>query len=80
MSTATNTEPIRHTPKNSSNITHIQFHPDEGTLIVQFHSGGSYAYDNCTPQMADAFMKAPSAGTFFHQHIKGKFASRKLSQ
>lgn len=57
--------------KGSSNIEAIG-HKD-GVLSVQFKGGAIYDYPNVPADLHARFVGAESVGSFFHQHIKGKF-------
>jgi hypothetical protein len=57
-------------PVNSSNITAVGYDPASKTLAVQFKSGGTYHYQNVTPEKHGALMSASSIGGHLHTHIK----------
>jgi hypothetical protein len=62
-------EPITHTP-NSTNIRHIEYHPDEQRLVVEFHTSARHQYHPVHENTAQGLMDAPSAGSYFHKHIR----------
>lgn len=61
---------------NSNQIAARGYDPVTKVLALKFKKGGGgiYRYSEFTPKHWDAFKKASSAGTFFHQHIRDKFA------
>jgi hypothetical protein len=72
----------RHPVKGSSNIKAIGHDPKTNTMAVEFHGSEParvYHYDGVTTADHLAMMAAPSAGSHFARHIKGRFASRKVS-
>jgi len=62
---------------NSSNIQSIGWEPTQ--LVVTFHNGGTYLYRQVPKTLFDQMCKAPSAGKFFHQELKGKFEFEKVA-
>lgn len=61
---------------SSSNIKSIGW--ENGTLEVEFHSGGVYQYTTVGEEIWIAFMESESKGKYFHQYIKGQFEHKKL--
>lgn len=43
---------------------------NDNTLRVEFTSGSVYDYDGVDDKMLLEFLKAPSLGSYFHEHIK----------
>lgn len=60
----------------SSNIAGAAHQFD--TLYLKFHSGQVYQYDNVPETVFHELVAAPSAGVYFHHHIRGKFHYQKL--
>ena len=50
----------------------------QGSLFIQFHSGGCYRYDDAPFQTYDLLVKSESAGKVFHSHIKGRYRYTRL--
>lgn len=61
---------------NSSMIRRVVFDEEAGTLQVSFRSGLRYIYDGVPRAIYDALGVAASAGQFFNDQVKGKFACR----
>jgi len=57
-------------PVQSSNIKAVGYDTDSETLIVQFHNGGTYLYAGVSAKTHQAFMAAPSLGSYLHKHVK----------
>lgn len=73
--------PVR-SVKGSSNIAALGHDPQRNVLAVQFHGSPSprvYHYDGVTTADHLAMLAAPSVGSHFAAHIKGRFPSRKVS-
>lgn len=62
----------RHRPQ-SSNIREIAYDPASREMQVTFHSGSTYSYQGVSAADHQAFVGAPSAGSHFAAHIKGKY-------
>lgn len=60
----------------SSMINRIVFDDEAGTLLISFRSGLRYIYAGVPRAIYDALGKAASAGRYFNEHIKGKYACR----
>lgn len=60
----------------SSMIRRVVFDEEAGTLLVSFRSGLRYIYEGVPQAVYDALGKAASAGRFFNEEVKGKFACR----
>jgi hypothetical protein len=61
----------------SSHITAASYNPDTQELIVTFGKS-SYSYAGVPQDVVDGFSAAPSAGSYLHANIKGKFETAKL--
>lgn len=57
-------------PVNSSQINAIGYAAATNTMRIEFKSGSLYEYANVTPEVFEAFAKAPSIGSHFYKHIK----------
>jgi hypothetical protein len=58
---------------NSSAIARILYDDEARTLSIWFHGSGRYVYFDVPPETFDAFCKAPSAGAFFRDCVKGRY-------
>ncbi len=63
-------------PVSSSDISSIGY--ENGTLYIQFHSGGMYSYDNVPVSVYQNLMTAPSKGRYFHANIKSVYAYHRI--
>lgn len=64
---------------SSSNIASIGYDAGSQTLEIEFHTGGIYQYYGVPKSLYEDLMRASSHGTFFHQHIKGRYGDNKVS-
>ena len=65
----------------SSLIDRVVFDDEAETLRVSFRgSGRSYTYFGVPRAIYDALARAPSAGTFFNERIKGRYPCRRLGK
>lgn len=64
----------------STNIAALGHDPKTQTLAVQFHGDPprTYHYSGVTVPDHIAMLAAPSVGSHFAAHIKGRFPSRKI--
>ncbi len=65
-------------PVESSNIRSVGYDLDEGLLEVEFHSGGVYQYSGVPQAIYQGCMRAVSKGSYFHDHIKGRYPDRQV--
>lgn len=63
-------------PVSSSDIRSIGY--ENGTLHIQFRSGGLYAYYGVPVSVYQALVNASSRGRYFHAHIKGRYGDTKI--
>lgn len=61
---------------SSSDIASIGY--ESGTLHVQFHKGGLYAYFDVPEHVYLGLLSAPSKGGYLHAHIKNRYQYSKL--
>lgn len=61
----------------SSHLTAASYDPDTQELIVSFGKN-SYSYAGVPQDVVDGFSAAPSAGSYLHASIKGKYETTKL--
>lgn len=55
----------------STNIAEAAWHDSE--LYLRFHSGDLYRYEEVPSRVFDELVAAPSAGKYFHSHIKAAY-------
>ncbi|MDH7514679.1 MAG: KTSC domain-containing protein [Bacteroidota bacterium] len=65
-------------PVRSSNIRSVGYDPASRTLEVEFNSGGVYQYSGVPETVYQDFMRAASKGSYFHNHIKGRYSNRQV--
>ncbi len=59
-------------PVNSSSIRAVDYHG--GTLFVQFHTSDTiYSHPGVPYSVFVEFIHAPSMGSFYNQHIRGRY-------
>lgn len=64
---------------NSSVLNAADYDPKTETLTVTFHSGARYKFE-VPPEVAQNLMKAPSAGQYFMQNIRGVYPGTRLDE
>jgi len=64
---------------DSDNILKTTYFHQAQRLYIAFNRGGTYSYENVTPDMYQQFENAESQGKFFHQNIRNnpKYPYRK---
>lgn len=67
-----------HEIKDSSMFSHHGFDEEAGEIHLTFHQGGATHAYPVTKEQYEQFKAAPSAGKWFHQHIRGKIEGRKV--
>lgn len=66
-------------PCKSSQLAAAGYDEPSQTLAVQFVSGGTYRYAGVPAQVFTELLQAPSIGSYFAHHVRGKFTSTKQS-
>lgn len=66
-------------PLKSSAITGFHYDPVSGVLHLGFASGGVHHYAGVSKEKATQLAQAKSVGQFFHQHIRGQHAEKKVA-
>lgn len=66
-------------PVQSSNIKSRGYNEGERVLAVEFHTGVIMHYAGVPPGTWQRWVEAPSPGSFFAHHIRGKFVGRKVT-
>lgn len=64
----------------STMIDRAAFDDDAGTLSISFRHSTKYVYYDVPDSVFEALCKAASAGTFFNDHIKGRFRFRRAPE
>jgi hypothetical protein len=64
-------------PIDSSLIQSVTYGTD-ATLTVRFHSGAVYRYFTVPRSVLEAFLAAPSKGTYFNRHIREAFPFQRV--
>lgn len=62
----------------SSNILGVGYEPETRTLYVEFKGGKRYRYLNVPEEEYEAFIAAPSPGSFFHDSIKDVYQTQRM--
>jgi hypothetical protein len=57
-------------PLKSTNIKAVGYDKKDKTLEVEFHSGGTYKYNDVPKTLFDRIKRVKSPGKFFHNHIR----------
>lgn len=65
---------MRRKAVSSSSIASIGYNARTETLEVEFVTGRVYSYRGVEKQTYEAFMTAPSKGTFFNEGIRGAYS------
>ncbi len=63
-------------PVYSSDIRSIGY--ENGTLEIEFNSGGVYQYYNVPSSIAQGLLSAQSHGRYFHRYINEHYQYRRL--
>jgi len=61
---------MERTPVSSSNLRSVGYDPNEETLEIEFHSGGTYQYYGVPQHRYEGLMSASSKGSYFDAYIK----------
>jgi hypothetical protein len=58
-------------------ICRVAFDEEESRLSIWFRDSGRYIYEGVPRSIYDALCKASSAGRYFNEWIKGRYAGRR---
>ncbi len=58
---------------NSSNLEHAKYDETNQKLTIGFKTGALYEYTDVPMDVWEGLINASSAGSFFHQAIRGAF-------
>jgi hypothetical protein len=64
--------------ENSSNVASVGYDENNGTLQVEFHTGGTYQYFDVPVHLFESLRDAGSVGGFLAAHIKGIYRYSKV--
>lgn len=70
---------IERFPIESSNLHSIGYDHARRVLAVGFNSGAVFHYSNVDLGTWERFVEAPSKGSFFAHHVKGRFRGDKMT-
>ena len=57
----------------SSNISSIEYDETTSTLIVRFHDGSAYKYENVPLEVYHGLTAALSTGSYFYRNIRTSY-------
>ncbi len=66
------------TTLNSSNLASAEYDADKQVLIIQFHNGTRYAYQDVPLRVFLELEKSESPGKYFNSFVRGKYGSAKI--
>lgn len=58
---------------NSSAISRIEYDAASKRMYVTFRGSGTYTFCRVPQSVYQAFLRASSKGSFYHDHIKDKY-------
>ncbi len=61
---------------NSTNLHSFDYDDAQRILHIRFHTGGHYSYQDVPQEVAKGLKEAGSPGSYFHSHIKNRYAFR----
>lgn len=64
----------------SSLIRRIEYDETVRELVILFENGRRYAYADVPPDAYGALCSAQSAGHFYNQRVKGRYACREVGE
>lgn len=64
----------------SSNLHSVGYDPDTKVLRIRFHSGDAWDYADVPAEKHEGLWAAPSAGIYFHSHIKPHYKATKVER
>ena len=63
----------------SSNLDAVGYDESSSTLRILFHTGVAYDYSGVPQELYNQLMEASSKGSFFQEHVVGKFKYTKVN-
>ena len=64
---------------DSSNISNVEYDPDNLVLRVTFKNGGKYEYEGVLQEVVDEMLSASSVGSYFHSNIRMNYPYTKIN-
>jgi hypothetical protein len=64
---------------SSKGVSFFGSNPESKSMFIQFANGGTYIYQDITPEVRRGLWGASSLGSFVSKNIVGKFPSEKLN-
>jgi len=61
-------------PVSSTTVASAGYDPEALILEIEFASGLVYRYIDVPNHVFNAFLAAPSHGTYFNRHIRGQYS------
>jgi hypothetical protein len=68
------------TKLTSAVLGEAMYEPQSETLFLRFSDGDWYAYLQVAPALYADLLAAPSKGRFFQDHIRDRYAFRRLDR
>jgi hypothetical protein len=62
----------------SSNLVQVGYDPLSMSMVIRFHGGRVYEYDDVPPEEVEGLINASSVGGYFHRHVKKRYTCRRL--
>ncbi|MXW62758.1 MAG: KTSC domain-containing protein [Acidimicrobiaceae bacterium] len=69
---------MRRTPVSSTNIQSIGYESNSRVLEIEFRQGAVYQYSNVPASLHRGLMNAASHGSYFHAHIRDRYATTRI--
>lgn len=66
------------TPVSSSSLRSVGYDEEDGALEIEFNHGGVYRYMDVPRDVYQELLSARSHGGYFHDHVRGEYAYRRL--
>ena len=66
------------TPITSSNLVSVGYDEKTQVLEVEFKPSSLYQYTGVPKRVYDEMTRAESPGKFFHAHVRGQYATKKV--
>jgi hypothetical protein len=70
----TTEQPLVHATPDSSMTSYVRYSAKDKVLTLNMRTGKPIHLANVPQEHFDAIKSAPSAGKYYHAHLKGKFS------
>lgn len=77
---STNTSERAYVITHSQAIDGVCYDSARCELTIFFHTGTAYIYREVPEPVFRAFLRAESPGRYYHEHVRGRFASHRMSE